>query len=166
MATKGSSVFSLQCKLFLSPLLPGQQRWERDKGKGKVGKVKAMVTFWKLFCPLPFQQHCCSSTPAESLLVCRLKGMKNQFGQPFLQACPPLAQVRNLELLFCDALGVKESSVPWLATPYRLPERRASESCSLCSCGYCYPCANLLDLSAPLCLQAAAPESSHAILDW
>lgn len=43
--------------------------------------------------------------------------MKNQFGQPFLQACPPLAQVRNLELLFGDALGVKESGVPWLATP-------------------------------------------------
>lgn len=132
-----------------------------------MGKVKAMVTFWKLFCPLPFQQRCCcSSTPAESLLVCRLKGMKNQFGQPFLQACPPLAQVRNLELLFCDALGVKESSVPWLATPHRLPERRAPESCSLCSCGYCYPCANLLDLSVPLCLQAEAPGSSHAIGDW
>lgn len=128
-------------------------------------KVKAVVTFWKLFCPLPFQQHCCSSTPAESLLVCRLKGMKNQFGQPFLQACPPLAQVRNLEPLFCDALGVKESSVPCLAL-HTVPERSPSESCSLGSCGYCYSCANLLDLSVPLYLQAVIPGSSHAIGDW
>lgn len=37
--------------------------------------------------------------------------MKNQFCQPFLQASPPIGQVWNLGLLFCDAFGIEESSV-------------------------------------------------------
>lgn len=83
--------------------------------------------------------------------------MKNQFGQPFLQACPPLAQVRNLELLFCDALGVKESSVD---------STQSFLEVQPLLCDYGYSCANLLDLSVPLCLQAVAPGSLHAIGDW